>query len=215
MRRTSSSNGLPSNPFSSTLAMYITGFAVMRCSSRSRARSSALRPSARTGRASLSRRAHAPQQFDEDLRVLVARVGSAPTPVEYAFDGLEIREREFGVDHFDVVARRDPVGYVHDVVVDETPYDVRHRIGLADVCEKLIAEAFAFRCARDQTGDVDEFHRCRNDFLWLDDSRYAIEPRVRHRHDAGVRFDRAEREVLGRDRGLRQRIEQRRLADVR
>ena len=41
------------------------------------------------------------------------------------------------------------------------------------------------------------------------------EARVRHRHDADIRIDGAERVVLGRDAGAGQRIEERGLADVR
>ena len=41
-----------------------------------------------------------------------------------------------------------------------------------------------------------------------------VEPRIRHRHDADVRIDGAERIVLRRDLRARQRVEQRGLADV-
>ena len=90
---------------------------------------------------------------------------------ELLFDDLEIRQRELGVDDFDVVARGDAVRHVHDVVVLETAHDVRDRVGLANVREKLVAETLAFRGARDQACDVDEFHRGRNHFLRLHDAR--------------------------------------------
>ena len=55
----------------------------------------------------------------------------------------------------------------------------------------------------------------RHDLLGLHDLGERVEPRVRHRHDADVRVDRAERIVLRRDLRARERVEQRRLADVR
>ena len=51
--------------------------------------------------------------------------------------------------------------------------------------------------------------------LRLDDRRQLIQPRIGHRHDAYIGIDRAEGIVLRCDLSARQRIEERRLADVR
>ena len=104
------------------------------------------------------------------------------------------------------------MGYV---IVFEAAHDMGDRIRLTDVGEELIAEALTFRGAGNQTGDVDELHRCRDDFRGLHDTGEHVEARIGHRHDADVRLDRAERVVLGRDLRRRQRIEECRLADVR
>ena len=103
---------------------------------------------------------------------------------------------------------------MHDVGVLEAAHHVRDRIGLADVREELVAEAFTLRRAGDEARDVDELDRGRQDLLRLDDRRKRVEPRIRHRHDADVRVDGAERIVLRRDLRARQRVEQRGLADV-
>ena len=93
------------------------------------------------------------------------------------------------------------------VVVLETAHHVRDCIDLADVGEELVAEALALRGAFDDAGDVDEFDRRRHDLFGLGNRGEPLEPRVRHRHDANVRIDRAERVVLGRDLRPRQGIE--------
>ena len=51
--------------------------------------------------------------------------------------------------------------------------------------------------------------------LRLDDLGQRVQARIRHRHDADVRLDGAEREVGRGDARLGQRIEQGGLADVR
>ena len=104
---------------------------------------------------------------------------------------------------------------VHDVRVLEAAHDVRDRVDLADVREELVAEALALRRAGDEARDVDELDRRRDDLLGLRDGRERVEARVGHRHDADVRVDGAERVVLGRDAGARQRVEEGGLADVR
>ncbi len=90
---------------------------------------------------------------------------------ELPLDRLEIGQRKFGVDRLDVVDRADRTGHVRNVVVLETAHDVGDRMGLTDVGEELVAEAFAFGCAGDESGDIDEFHGCRNRLLRADDIR--------------------------------------------
>ncbi len=159
--------------------------------------------------------AHALEDLAQAQRVLVAGLRRFFGALQAALDGVEVGERELGVDDLDVGARIDPPGHVHDVVVREAAHDVRDRIGLADVREELVAEALALRGAGHEARDVDELDRGRQDFLRLRDRRQRVEPRVGHRHDADVRFDRAERIVrrCGVLR-LRQGVEERGLADV-
>ena len=135
--------------------------------------------------------------------------------MQLLLDGGEVGERQLGVDRLDVRDRVDAARDVHDVVVDEAAHDVRDRVGLADVGEELVAEALALRGAGDEARDVDELDDRRHDALGARDRRQRREPRVRHLDDADVRLDRAERIVLGGDAGLGQRVEERRLADVR
>ncbi len=44
-----------------------------------------------------------------------------------------------------------------DVIVFEAAKHMNNRIDLADIGEKLVAEAFTTRCPAHQPGDIDEF----------------------------------------------------------
>src|SRR5690606_25542408 len=89
------------------------------------------------------------------------------------------------------------------------------RVDLADVGQELVAQALAAGRTCDQAGDVDELDRGRDHLLRLDDLGQRTQPWIRHRHDANVRLDRAERKVGRGDARLGQRVEKGRLADVR
>jgi hypothetical protein len=66
-------------------------------------------------------------------RILVASLRELLDTLQSALDGIEIGERKFRVDDFDVIERLDAAGDVHDVVVFETAHDVRDRIRFADM----------------------------------------------------------------------------------
>ena len=73
--------------------------------------------------------------------------------------------------------------------------------------EEFVAKALALGSAGNQTGDIDELHRGRDGLLRLDDFRQCAEARIRHRHNADVRINRAERKVRRSNTRLGQRIE--------
>ena len=102
-----------------------------------------------------------------------------------------------------------------DVVVIKAAHHLGDGVGFADVGEELVAQAFAFGCARDESGDIDKFHRRRQHPLRFNDGRQRVQPRVGHVNDAGVRLNRAERVVLRVNPGVGQGIEECRFADVR
>ena len=131
-------------------------------------------------------------------------------------EAFEIGEHQFGFDRGDVGQRVDAALDMGDVAVLETAHDVGDCVAFANIGEKLIAEPFAFRGAAHEAGNVDKREPGRNDLLRAGDFRERREARVRHRHVADVGIDGAER-IIGRLRGrrLRQRVEERRLADVR
>ena len=130
-------------------------------------------------------------------------------------DRLEVGQHELGVDDADVAQRVDRTGDMRDVVVFKTAHDMGDRMGLADVGQELVAEALALRRAGDEPGDIDEFHRRRDDFLRIHDGRQLSEPWIRHRDDPHVRVDRAKWIVLGSDFRCRECIKESRFADVR
>jgi hypothetical protein len=131
-----------------------------------------------------------------------------------ARDRLHVGEQQLGVDGFDIAERVDAVGDVGDVIVLEAAHYLGDGVGFADVPEKLVAEPFPFRRPGDQPGDVDKFHRRRDDLLRLDDIRDLVKARIRHLDHAYIGVDGAERVVFRGDTRFRQRIEQRRFADV-
>ena len=157
------------------------------------------------------------QQFQQGLLghgVFVAALGVAGDFLQLLLAAVEVGEDQFEVDDLDVALGVDTVGDVNDVVILEAAHHVGNGIGLADVGEELVAQAFALRRAFYQAGDIDELHGGRQHALRLDDFSQCIQARVGHWHDAAVGFDGAEREVLGRDPGFGEGVEQGGLADV-
>src|SRR5450631_84798 len=135
-------------------------------------------------------------------------------PLDPLVDGLQVFETELGVDGGDVGHRINAPLDVDDVVVLEAADDVGDGVGLADVGQKLIAEAFTLGGPAHQAGDVDEVHRRGHHRLRVVELDQRVEPRVGDRHHADVRLDGAERVVRHGGARRRQRVEERRLAHV-
>ena len=102
-----------------------------------------------------------------------------------------------------------------DVRIIEQTDDVGDGVHRADVPKELVSKTFAFACAFDEARDVDEFHRGGNGLGGMLQFDELVDARIRNRHDARVRFDRAEREVGGRRSAMAQGVEESGLADVR
>ena len=153
----------------------------------------------------------------------MADLASSPLPlaffsrcVDAFFQAIEVGQHQLGLDGVDVGDGIDLAFHMGDVVVHEAAYHVHDGVDLADGGEKLVAQPLAFRGAAHQTGDVDETDAGRHDLRRLAEHGELVEARVGHRDLAHVRFDGAERIIRRlRRRGLRQRIEERRLADIR
>ena len=86
-------------------------------------------------------RAHPLQQVARLDGVLVRSLGGLHRLLIGPIDAVEIRQRELGVDHLDVAGRVDLAGDMDDVVVLEATDHVRDRVDLADVGQKLVAQA--------------------------------------------------------------------------
>ena len=161
------------------------------------------------------RRADLFEHSDQPLRFLVAaRARGLGVFRHLLFHRRQVRQRKLGVDRLDVGDRVDLARDMHDVAVLEAAHDVRDRVGLADVRQKLVAEPFAFGRAGDQSRDIHEFDGGREHALRARDRRQRRKPRIGHLDDADVGLDRAERIVFCGDAGLGQRVEQCRLADI-
>ena len=114
------------------------------------------------------------------------------------FDRFKVGQHQFGVDDFDVAHRVHAARDMDDVRVLEAAHDVHDGVHLADVAQKLVAQALAVRRAFHQAGDVHEFNRRRDERVDFGDLGERFEPRVRDGDDAEVRLDGAERVILRR-----------------
>ena len=130
------------------------------------------------------------------------------------FDGLEICQRQLGIDCLDIVDGIDPAGHMGHVFIFEAAHHVYDGVGFPDVGKKLVAEPLALGRPGDQPCNIDELHRGRNGFLRTDDALEHAEPRIGYRHHADIGVNRTKRVVLGRNFGRRQCIEQRRFTDI-
>lgn len=145
--------------------------------------------------------------FGRRLGVLVA-LGHFAQAFETSGHTLDIGEKEFGFNGFDITHRINRTIHMCDVVVVKTAYNFKNSRTFPNGAEELIAESFAFACAPDQAGNVDKVDSRLDGFLWMNQFRERVKACIRHRHGRLVRFDGAER-VIGRLGVLRlgQRIE--------
>ncbi len=102
-----------------------------------------------------------------------------------------------------------------DVVIFEAAQHMDDSVHFANVAEELVAQAFAFARAFDETGNVDESELGFDDLLRTGNLCQLLQARIGHGHLADIRLDRAER-IIRSLRGLRlgQCIEQGGLADI-
>ena len=117
--------------------------------------------------------------------------------LEPALDLRHVRQRELEVDDGDVRHRVHLAVDVDDVVVVEAPDGVDDGVALTDVREELVPQPRAVGGALDQTGDVDELARGRDDVRGAADGGEGLEAVVGDGDDPGVGLDGAEG-VVGR-----------------
>ncbi len=171
-------------------------------------------------------RAHRPAlvqrglDFREDLHQLgrllvVAGLGRLGIALQALVDGAQVGQAQLGLDHLDVGNRVDLAGHVDDVRVVEAAHHVDDGIGLANVRQELVAQAFALARTGHQARDIDKLDNGRHDAFGLDDGRQLRQPRIGQFDDADVRLDGAERIVFRSDARLGQRIEQGGLPHIR
>ncbi len=140
--------------------------------------------------------------------VFVAAFGFLLYAVNSAFTGIQIGQRQFGIDNIDIVSRIHFVINVDDVVVFEAAHHVADRFGFADVSQELVTQTFTFGGAFYQARDINEFHRGRQDTLRFDDFGQLIQTRIGHRDNTRVRLDSTEREVCRFNTRFCERVEQ-------
>ena len=168
------------------------------------------------GLAVAQQRERAVDEVERFLRLLVLAADQLLQRDDAPLQAVEVGEHQLGLDRLDVGDRIDRVADMRHVRIVEAAHHMRDRVDLADVAEELVAEPLAFRSALYEARDVHEGEPGRDDLGRLAELRQHVEPRVGHRDLADIRLDGAERIVRRlRGRGLGQRIEERRLADIR
>jgi hypothetical protein len=103
---------------------------------------------------------------------------------------------------------------MHHVVVLKAAHHVHRGIGLANVGQKLVAQALPGAGTGNQAGNVDKFDDGTLDLLRVDDGRQRIKPRIGHLHNAHIGLNGAKGVVLRRDASLGQRVEQGRFTNI-
>ena len=196
----------------------MSGFSVIRLNSRSSGCSVAASiGNVRAGLPRVEVLAHALQDRSRRRdRVLVAGLRRPSRRAQAALDGLEVGEREFGVDHVDVGDRIDACPATCTMSSLTKQRTTCAMASVSRMCARNLLprpspfDAPATRPAMSTNSTV-----VGRIFSGFDDRGERLQPQVRHRHDADVRIDRAERIVRGRGvLRLRDRVEERRLAHV-
>ena len=139
------------------------------------------------------------QAFTENERRLlfgVAAFGLLLGPVQSLADRIEITQAELGVNRGNVCHGIHAPLDVRDVLVFEAAHHMCDRVYFADVRQELVAEPLAFGSAADQARNVDESNGSGYDPVGLVERGERIQSSIRYRHDADVRLDSAEGEVL-------------------
>jgi hypothetical protein len=109
-----------------------------------------------------------------------------------AFSTADMSARASSVTMVSMSASGSTLPFVHHVLVVEAAHHVDDGVGLADVGQELVAQAFTLGGPGDQAGDVDELDDGGLHLLRLDDLGEGVEARVGHFDDAHVGLDGAE-----------------------
>jgi hypothetical protein len=128
--------------------------------------------------------------------------------------GLEIRENEFRVHHFDIADRIDRPKIMSDIFVLEATNGMRNGIHGPDVLQELVPQPFAFTGSPDETRNIEELKRRGGNLFGMNQLRQALQPFIGHRNNANVRINRTEPIVRHLRPDRRKGIEDRRFSNI-
>jgi hypothetical protein len=132
------------------------------------------------------------------------------------FYRLKVLELELCIDDIFISDRIHGAVHVYHVIVVEATEYVDDGVCLADICEKLISESFAFACAFDQSRNIYDFNGSwYHTALGFAEFAKFDKTLVGYGDHAYVRFNRAEWEVRRLCLGVAKAIEEGRFADIR
>ena len=134
--------------------------------------------------------------------------------VQRLFHRAQVGQAQLGLDHLDVGDRIDLAGDMDHVVVFKAAHHVDDGVGLADVRQKLVAQALAGAGTGHQPAMSTNSTMARWTRSGLHDGGQRVKPRVRHFDHAHIGLDGAKGVVFSRNAGLGQGVEQGRFTDV-
>ena len=147
--------------------------------------------------------------------LLVARARRFGHAVQGLFNSGQIGQTKFCLNHLNVRDGVNFAGHVNDVVVFKAAHHIDGGIGLADMGQKLVAQAFARAGACNQPGNVNKFNDGPLNFLRAHNRRQQIQTGVRNFNDTHIGLNRTKRVILSRNSRLGQGVEQGGFSDVR
>ena len=78
---------------------------------------------------------------------------------------------------------------MNNVLLMETPDNMRNCINPSYISKKLIAKAFPFTCTLNKPSYVNEFNRCWNNLLWFYNLGYLLKPFIGNFNNPDVRLN--------------------------
>lgn len=150
-----------------------------------------------------------------EFSVAVASVCHLLNASDAALNGFEVAQLKLGVDHLLVAHRVNRAINVRHILIVEAAEHMNDGICLANVGQKLIAQALALACALHQAGNVHNLDGGGHDALRVNEFGKFIEAFVRNGDYAHIGFDCTEWEVCRLSLGVRQTVEKRGLAHIR
>ena len=111
------------------------------------------------------------------------------------FDRFQIGQHQFGFNRLGIGHGVNAAFDMGDIAVFKAAQHMGNGVAFADIGQKLVAQALAFRCTPHQPRDVDKGHASRNNLLGPCNCRQFIQPCIGHSHFAHVGFNRAKRKV--------------------
>ena len=104
----------------------------------------------------------------------------------------QIGQHKLRVDHFDVANRIDRAADMMNIGTLKATHHLHDGIDFANMTEELVSQTFSGARTFDQTGDIHELNRRRDNFLRTRKSGQHFQARIGHGHDPEIRINGAE-----------------------
>ena len=111
-------------------------------------------------------------------------------PRQHLLHCLQVCQDQLGLDGLDVAGRIDRTIDVSHIRVVEHSRNLADRIRLADVGQKGVSHSLALAGTPNDSGYVDEAHRCRHGTGGMEELGQDCQPRVRYAYNSDVGIDR-------------------------